>query len=82
MNLTQVTPNRDSLNLQEDSPFVMFGPHVEEKYPTTPFYITLLMHDLMLHDCMLDSSASNNLMPLSVIKQLGVHITKPYKYLY
>ena len=31
---------------------------------------------------MLDSRASHNLMPLSVMEQLGLRITRPYKYLY
>ena len=31
---------------------------------------------------MLDSSASNNLMPKAVMEKLGLDITRPYKYLY
>ena len=46
----------DSLNLQEERPMVVFGPHVEEVYPSTPpFYVSLVIHDLLLHNCMLDS---------------------------
>lgn len=62
---------------------VVFAPHVEELDPSiTPFYVTLVIHDLLLHNYMLDSGASHNLMPLSVMKQLGLKITRPYKYLY
>ena len=62
---------------------MMFGPQVEELDSSTPpFYISLLMHTFILHNCMLDSGTSHNLMPLSVMKQLNLHITKPYKDLY
>lgn len=62
---------------------VVFGPHVEEIDPsTTPFYVTLVIHDLLLHNFMLDSGASRNLMPLAVMEQLGLQITRPNKDLY
>jgi len=62
---------------------VIFGPHIEEQYPsTTPFYVTLVVHDLLFHNCMLDSGASHNLMPLSVMEKVGLEITRPYKYIY
>ena len=78
-----VSPLSDSLNLQEERPMVVFGPHVEEHDSSTPpFYVTLVIHDLLLHNCMLDSGASHNLLPLSVMEKLGLHITRPYKYLY
>jgi len=73
----------DSVNLQEERPIVMFGPHIEEIDPSTPpFYVSLVIHDLLLHNCMLDSAASHKLMPLSVMEQLGIQITCPYKDLY
>ena len=49
---------------------------------TAPFYVTLVIHNLLMHNCMLDSGASHNFMPLSVMEQLGLEITRPYKYLY
>ena len=62
---------------------VTFGPHVDEVDPSVPpFYISLLLHDFTLHNCMLDSGASHNLMPLSVMKEINLHITKPYRDLY
>ncbi len=67
----------DTVNLQEDKPLVVFGPHVEEVDSSTPpFYISLLIHDFLLHNCIFDSGASHNLMPLSVIKQLNLQVTK------
>ena len=73
----------DIVNLQEEKTVVSFGPHVEEiDSSIPPFYISVLLHDFMLHNCMLDSGASHNLMPLSMMKDLNLQITKPYRYLY
>jgi hypothetical protein len=47
-----------------------------------PFYVTLNIHDKMLHNCMLDSGASHNLMPKIVMEMLGLEITMPYHDLY
>jgi len=44
-----------------------------------PFLLTLAINDLFLHNCMLDLGASTNIMPLTVMKQLGLSITWPYK---
>ena len=49
----------------------MFDPHVEELYASTPpFYVSLVIHDLLLHNCMLDSGVSHNLLALSVMEKL------------
>jgi len=69
INLSQNVNINDIVTLQEDKTVVVFGSHVEEVYSSTPpFYISLLVHDLLLHNCMSDSRASHNLMPLSVMK--------------
>jgi len=61
----------------------MFAPHVEEfNSSTPPFYIFLLVHTFILHNSMLDSESSHNLMSLSIMKQLNMQITKPYKDMY
>jgi hypothetical protein len=51
----------------------MFGPHIEKSmdYVST-FYITLIVHDHLLHNCMLDSGASYNLMPNIIMEKLGL----------
>lgn len=73
----------DTVNLQEDKLIVVFRPHVEEVDSSTPtFYNSLLIHDFILNNCMLDSRASHNLMPLSIMKQLNLQVTKPYRDLY
>jgi len=82
INISQNVNINDIVNLQEDKPVVGFS-HVEEVNSSTiPFYISLLVHDLLLHNCMFDFGTSHNLMPLSVMKQLNLQVTKPYKDLY
>ena len=39
--------------------------HGREDHP--PLYISLLMNDLLLHNCMLDSGSSTNIMTMRVI---------------
>jgi hypothetical protein len=43
-----------------------------------PFYISLNIHDKILHNYLLDSGASHNLMPKAVMDELGLDVTKPY----
>ena len=74
----------DILELTDDNPTISFGPKVEnmddEEVP--PFYLSLNVHDMVVHNAMLDSGASHNLMPKGVVESLGLEITRPYKYLY
>ena len=74
----------DTLNLTDDKPGLLFGTEAEGKYQgvVPPFYVSLNIHEKILHNSMLDSGASHNLMPKVVIERLGLEITKPYKYLY
>ncbi len=44
----------------------------------SPFFISLVMIDLLLHNCMLDPGASTNIMPLKIMNQLGLEINRPY----
>ena len=52
----------------------------DEEVP--PFYMSLNVHDMVLHNAMLDSRALHNLMPKGVVESLGLDITRPYKDLY
>jgi hypothetical protein len=47
-----------------------------------PFYTSLNIHDKVLHNCLMDSGASHNLMPKIVMEELGLEITKAYHDLY
>lgn len=47
-----------------------------------PFYVSLNIHDKILHNAMFDSGALHNLMPKSVMQKLNVDITRPYRDLF
>jgi hypothetical protein len=72
----------DTVNLVDDQPELLFGPEVDgqtDNGVVAPFYISLNIHDLILHNAMLDSGASHNLMPKVVMEKLGLEVTRPYK---
>jgi hypothetical protein len=74
-----VSHSADVLNIYDDKTTITLGPMVEdrdESFP--PFYISLNIHEKTLHNCLLDSGASHNLMPKAVMDELGLEITKPY----
>jgi ribonuclease HI len=59
------------------------NPHFEYgSYASPPFYISLNVHDKILHNCLIDLGSSHNVMPKVVMKELGLEITKPYQDLY
>ena len=69
----------DFVNLQDDKPTVTLHPMVEEldeSFPT--FYISLNIHDKILHNCFLDSGSSHNIMPKVLMDELRLNIKKPY----
>jgi hypothetical protein len=75
----------DTLNIQDDHPAILFGPRIEETGDTDdvpPFYVSLKIHDMTLHNTMLDSGTSHNLMPKVVMDELGLDVTRPYKYIF
>ena len=75
--------NEDSLKLNDELPHIIVGRLVEDQNNNVPpFYINLLLHDQLLHNCMLDSGASDNLMHNLFVKTIGLEITWPYKYIY
>ena len=43
-----------------------------------PFYISLNIHDKTIHNFLLNSGASHNLMPKAVMDDLGLEVTKNY----
>ena len=72
----------DVINLHDKHPNFFIGAppnHLEKKIDhPPPFYVTLTIHEQMLHNCLLDSGASHNLMPKAVMESLGISITRPY----
>jgi hypothetical protein len=83
MGVCEPESHSDVINLEDDRPNITFGPHFEGfKDNVAPFYITLNIHDQLLHNCMLDSGASHNVMPKTIMERLGLQITRPYGDLY
>ena len=69
----------DSVNLQDDKPAIVLSPMIEPAYNSSPsFYVSLTIHDKILQNCLLDTEASHNLMPKTVMEELGLDITRPY----
>lgn len=76
-------PPSDSVNLQDEKPAIVLGPMVEDRDDSSPpFYTTLNIHDKVLHNCLMDSGASHNLMPKVVMEELGLEVTRTYHDLY
>jgi ribonuclease HI len=70
------------MNLTDDQPELLFGPEVDGQANNgvvAPFYIILNIHDLVLHNAMLDLGASHNMMPKAVMEKLGLEVTRAYK---
>ena len=44
-----------------------------------PFYLALHINNLLLHNIMLDSRASMNIIPLKIMKEMGLEITRHYR---
>jgi hypothetical protein len=75
----------DTLNVQDDHPTILFGLRVEETSDTEevpPFYVSLKVHDMTLHNTILDLGVSHNFMPKVIMDELGLDITSPYKELF
>ena len=70
--------HHDTLNIHDGHPTVMFGLHIEENRDTiAPFYVSLNVQERLLHNHMLDSWASHNLLPKVTMEKLGIEITRP-----
>jgi hypothetical protein len=66
----------DSINLKDEKPAVILGPMVEDRNDSSPpFYTSLNIHDKVLHNYLMDSGASHNLMPKTVMEELGLEVT-------
>jgi hypothetical protein len=62
---------------------VILGPLIEDRDDSSPpFYTSLNIHDKVIHNCLMDSRASHNLMPKSFMDELGLEVRKTYHDLY
>ena len=57
------------LEVNDDAPTIIFGTMIEngDEEEVPPFYLSLNVHDMVVHNYMLDSGASHNLMPKGVV---------------
>jgi len=81
----QMPENRDDVNVLDDQPELLFGPEVDGKSANgaiLPFYVSLHLHDKVLHNAMFDSGASHNLIPKAVMEKLNLDVTRAYKDLF
>ena len=62
----------DSVNLQDENPTIYLGSLVQEfdDDSLAPFYLSLNIHGKLLHNYLLDSGASHNLLPKKVMDEL------------
>ena len=79
LELKATQASNDYVNLQDDKPAVVLSPITEPSDNSCPsFYVSLTIHDKILHNCLLDTGANQNLMPKSVTEELGLDINRPY----
>ena len=73
-------PASDSIYLQDENLTIYLESLVQEVDDDilAPFYLSLNSHDKLLHNYLLDSGASHNLMPKKVTDELGLQITREY----
>jgi hypothetical protein len=73
----------DVISLHDENQAITMAPHIEDgSNDSPPFYISLNVHEMILHNCFMDSGASHNVMPKVVMEELGLDITRPYQDLY
>ena len=81
----QIPEVKDDVNILDDTLELLFGPEVNEKSTygsVLQFYVSLHIHDRILHNAMFDLGASHNLMPKAVMERINLDVTRPYKYLF
>jgi hypothetical protein len=73
----------ESVNLPDENSTIILGPLVEDiDYSSPPLYTSLNIHDKVLHNCLMDSGASHNIMLKNFMYELGLEVTKAYHDLY
>ena len=80
-----IDPLSNMVNVEDDHPEFIFGPAIDGKLgesEVSPFYLSLRLHEYILHNTMLDFGASHNLIPKAIMEKLGMYITRPYHDLY
>ncbi len=74
-----IQASTDYVNLQDDQLVVILNPMIVNCEDNSPsFYVSLYIHEEILHNCPLDTGANHNSMPKDVRDKLGLDISKPY----
>jgi len=83
--MLNLDPMSNMVNVEDDQLEMIFRPSTNgESHDSDvpPFYISLRLHDFVLHNAMFDFGASHNLMPKAIMDKLGLDITRKYHDLY
>jgi hypothetical protein len=63
-----------------DPPIMLQADHFRIQYgENPPFFMTLMMNNKYLNNCMLDTGVGANMMSLKVMQQMGLKVTRPYR---
>jgi hypothetical protein len=62
-----------------DPPIMLQADHFRIHDENPPFFMTLMMNNKYLNNCMLDTGAGANMMSLKVMQQMGLKVTKRYR---
>jgi hypothetical protein len=75
--LPQSTNDKPKVVAYQDAPMIFQNwDRVNEK--NQPFFLSLLVNNYLLHNCMLDFGESSNVMTKKVMEQLNLRISRPY----
>ena len=70
LKLNNPNSQSDTINNVDESPEIELGHVVDEEMNyIPPFYITMCLHGNLIHNCMLDSGASHNLIPKVIMEE-------------
>ena len=72
--ILNLDPSSDMENVEDDRLELIFVSALEglsQDSDVAPFYISLRVHDYVLHNAMFNSGASHNLMPKTIMEKLG-----------
>jgi hypothetical protein len=78
-NLEKFLGFEEVTEVAKDDPIVLQTMNQGRMVVNVLFPSLLLVNDMLLHNCMIDSGASTNVMPLKVMNQLGLKTTRPYR---
>jgi hypothetical protein len=63
-----------------DPPITLQADHFRIQYSENPpFFMTLMMNNKYLSNCMLDTGVGANMMSLKFMQQMGLKVTRPYR---